>query len=400
MRLTRYKINTTVLILLAFSIPISIAATNILLGLGLLLVIWRCVTQKIKLPKSSRWAAQGIIVFIIVDFVATVLSGYPIDLPGILEDKWVLVAFWVALILAEDSVIINNSAFALVVSAGLVSVYAVIQFATGFDPIQQREMETFGAGYIALGFFNHHLTLGGVLLAVLAAGLSRLLVQKHYPHRLWLFIATGSVVSGLFVSHARSAILGFGAMLVLLVILVDRRIRKYLVLAVLIGSVLLILVLPGVSQRFMMAFSQRGDHNESPRLRLWQTSINIIQDNPFFGVGQGNFGLVFDRYKVPGLYKSTAHPHNDFLSVAVDGGIVTLAVYLALLGVFIWQMILMFHNGVLKSELRWLPGGGLALMAGICVAGLFQNYMSDAEVGGAVWFSLGLIFSPGALESR
>ncbi len=386
------------LILLAASIPISIAATNVMLSIGLLLVIVRFTLGNLKLIESGKLISLSILGFVLIDCFASVLSGYPIDIHGILEDKWVLVLFPVAMLLAEDTEQINNTALALVISAGLVGLYAVIQFATGLDAIQQRELEPFGPAYIALGFFNHHLTLGGVLLAVLAIGGTIVLFGKDVSNRKWLIVPVVLTILGLLGSQARSAILGFGAAVVIFIILAEKSIRKYLIIVVLAGSIALLLVVPGLTERFMLVFSQHSDYNEGPRLRLWQTSVKIVEDNPVFGVGQGNFGLVFDKYKVPGLYKSTAHPHNDFLSVAVDGGLVTLAAYLVLWGVIIWQMIRMIRKSEANEKLLWLPRAGLALTAGICFAGLFQNYMSDAEVGGAVWFSLGLVFSAGSGE--
>jgi len=70
----------------------------------------------------------------------------------------------------------------------------------------------------------------------------------------------------------------------------------------------------------------------SNRQRLWESSINIIKQNPIFGVGLGNSvkALEQDLPEISSRYRGLSS-HNTYLRVAVESGIVGLAIYLSLL---------------------------------------------------------------------
>jgi putative inorganic carbon (HCO3(-)) transporter len=236
------------------------------------------------------------------------------------------------------------------------------------------------------------LTYGGMALIIALITASAAI---HLPGKRtkWLMMPLTILnLAGLAVSFARSAILGMAAGIIMLILQIHKKMRHYILLFLVLGVVLTALLIPGLRERFGNAFSS-GEHSESPRVRLWLTSVEIIRHHPWFGVGQSNFGVAFDKYHLPGYYVSTAHPHCDLLSIAVDGGLLAL-------GLFAWVMVAFFVKAVRGYRMaggnaarRMVTGGGIAVVASILLAGLFQNYLSDAEVAGAFWFVVGLAMS-------
>jgi O-antigen ligase len=78
---------------------------------------------------------------------------------------------------------------------------------------------------------------------------------------------------------------------------------------------------------------QNSSRNE--RITLWKKSLLIIKDYPLLGVGAGNWKIVFPKYGLVGtrMEMGTVHfpqPHNDFLWVASETGIIGLAAYVAI----------------------------------------------------------------------
>jgi O-antigen ligase len=75
-----------------------------------------------------------------------------------------------------------------------------------------------------------------------------------------------------------------------------------------------------------------GSINE--RYFLWSKTLKIISETPFFGVGQGNWKLEFPRNGLAGLdraeFRNTVflRPHNDFLWILAETGIVGLVLWL------------------------------------------------------------------------
>ncbi|MFT5801225.1 MAG: O-antigen ligase [Nonlabens sp.] len=97
------------------------------------------------------------------------------------------------------------------------------------------------------------------------------------------------------------------------------------------------------------------------RLMLWEKTASVIRQSPFFGVGAGNWQIEYPNYNVHGLYSveldSTTfqRPHNDWLWVWAETGIIGLLCYL---GFFLAIVQAGLHN--LKKEI--LPTNRLALI--------------------------------------
>lgn len=80
---------------------------------------------------------------------------------------------------------------------------------------------------------------------------------------------------------------------------------------------------------------QAGNHDTSVGLRLsfYKNSLRLIQEKPIFGSGTGSF---IPRYAALDPTYSTRNPHNEYLNVTVQLGVVGLIVLL-LLFYFTWR---------------------------------------------------------------
>ena len=72
------------------------------------------------------------------------------------------------------------------------------------------------------------------------------------------------------------------------------------------------------------------------RTLLWENSLSIAKDHPFLGVGSGNWQIhfpkygmnKFDEYSIKNGMITYQRPHNDFLWVLSENGIIGLSIYL------------------------------------------------------------------------
>jgi O-antigen ligase len=121
----------------------------------------------------------------------------------------------------------------------------------------------------------------------------------------------------------------------------------------------------------VVAFSQ-GEMvwgGASARLELWKVAGDIIQNNPFLGVGQGAFKPILlaeiSKGKVSPLEASLKEPHNIFLNAMVNSGL------LGLLAVAICFIVpLYLFIGFLQKS---IAGRSLAY-AGIILVGSFFHF--------------------------
>ncbi len=394
-----HKIEEYTLILTAITLPLSIFAANVALSLSLLLLIRRLIFDRESIGHLSGGITIPLIFYLAVDFIAVFASGYPVHIADFFEDKWVLVAYFIAFGLARDPQMIGQAVWGMLAAGFLMAVYAVYQFLSGYDLLRGTELEPVSGGYMAVGVFTHHLTYAGIALIVFLTALSRALFEPRSWRKFWmpgLILLTGV---GLFVSYGRSGLIGAIAGIAVLIAVAGKRLRGYLLAAGVAGFILMLAVTPGLTERFMNAFSS-GEHSEGQRVRLWLSSVEIIKHHPIFGVGQSNFGLAFEKFHRPGYYENAAHPHCDLLSVAVDGGIIALVLFCFVWVTFFKKVIRVYRLASEGSTIDWIPSAGFAVAAAILTAGLFQNYLTDAEVANMVWFTVGLTMSAVILNSK
>ncbi len=128
------------------------------------------------------------------------------------------------------------------------------------------------------------------------------------------------------------------------------------------------------------------------RLNLWRTAVKVSEANPILGVGEDNWDLVFDRYRVEGYYDTIVHPHNDYLTVLVSSGAPGLLAFLS-----IWGVVLMTGfrsaSGAQDKTLRAVGWGGVFTLVGLLVGAMFQNYYGTFINCLEWWFVVGILMT-------
>lgn len=93
--------------------------------------------------------------------------------------------------------------------------------------------------------------------------------------------------------------------------------------------------------------------NLETRIKFWENSLEMLQENPILGVGPGNWKINFPKYNLQGLDNNVMQgithiqrPHNDYLWVLSEGGPLSLIFYL---GIFVFTFLRIRKN-IIKAE--------------------------------------------------
>ena len=86
--------------------------------------------------------------------------------------------------------------------------------------------------------------------------------------------------------------------------------------------------------RIGQATNSRETFNEK-HLTYWKDGIRILKSFPVTGVGFGNLGVIYPRYKTSFNPRSLLHVHNDYLELLIEGGIIALI----LMGWFVFDLL-------------------------------------------------------------
>ncbi|MFH2145752.1 MAG: O-antigen ligase family protein [Candidatus Omnitrophota bacterium] len=108
---------------------------------------------------------------------------------------------------------------------------------------------------------------------------------------------------------------------------------------VIISGILLIII-------FFLIFTQRVNsfinvHNPQnsviQRIYYWKSTLRVIKESSFLGVGAGNFGAIYPRFK--GLAANeTIFSHNSFLQLWAECGIFALAFFIGMMFFYFFQI--------------------------------------------------------------
>lgn len=112
------------------------------------------------------------------------------------------------------------------------------------------------------------------------------------------------------------------------------------------------------------------------RYQLWEHSMTIIAEKPLFGHGTGSFADAYKRVAV-NKKKNSQNPHNEFLLIAAQLGLIGLVVYLG----FLYSQ---YRNSkVLPEQEKWLAQG---LLLTLITTSLFNSPFLDHTEGH--WFAV------------
>ena len=373
----------------AFFSPWSIAGAQAFLILGL--AVWL-----VKILISGKWKFIHtplnipILLYLTTQIISVIFSPFKVHSLLALKEEWLLLLFFLLVNNVREEGKIKKLVTILIMVSCIVGLYAVWQHYSGMDLYRHKLLEPKGGVFISLGLFDHHLTFGGCyMLVFLLAAVIALSYQREGIRRILDIISPVILGLSLIFSYARSAWLGAVAGMLTLGFLQGKKFALLFTLGVVVLCLAVFVIEPTSWDR-IKEISLSKDKAESTRIRLWQTSLNMIKDKPIWGIGLGNFGQFFNQYKVEGGYDNYSHPHNDFLNVAVNSGLLGLIAYLYLWAVFIYTTL----KAVLKNRriglIYTVQISGVVTIVAFLFASLFQCYYTDAEVNMLVMFLLGI----------
>ncbi|EMY62279.1 O-antigen ligase family protein [Leptospira terpstrae] len=261
--------------------------------------------------------------------------------------------------------------------------------------------------YLPIGLMNTHLTFGG-LLAFIFPGFVFRLYDSWYKKESFSKISVNAIllllVATVFLfNNARSSLLGalvstiFG---IYILVFIDKDISKKMLKRIVIFSILfLILIFTGYKttsavKRVVDPLFGGEKHTDSGRTFIWDSTFPLIEKNPIFGIGSGNYQKEIEisrkerekeNKELSFFYEVTqrGHAHNDYFHLtAVFGGPQGI-LYLLLFGTILYTLL----NGNIPKKIRFMTYG----LVGFFLSGLLQCYFQDDEVLIVFYFLLGYL---------
>ena len=241
------------------------------------------------------------------------------------------------------------------------------------------------------GVFGSYI-IQSVMMGLAAYHLAVNAILNSRWRKCWAFAAALALFYVLYVSLGRT---GYVVALALaLLLLFQTATRKWLlpgiVLITLIGGSVFV-VSSGLGNRMssIVAGVEGSDENAAAtstglRMQFYRGSLAVIGRHPIFGTGTGSFKRAYSDLAAVEKLAPTANPHNEYLMIGVQTGIVGVAALLALFGA-LW-----FGAARLPPAEAWR---GRAVTLALAISCLFNSSLLDHVDGQSFAFQIGLFYS-------
>jgi O-antigen ligase len=146
---------------------------------------------------------------------------------------------------------------------------------------------------------------------------------------------------------------------------------------------------PIIQQRFAQGWSEMLDHEQQTELTsmgmrvvIWRTTADLIAERPLLGYGMGGFPPAYAQRALrngPGWQSTpTPDPHNQYLFIEAEAGVLGLLAFAGLLIAATRQSVPMPYRAV-----------GLSLLAAWCMTSVFSSHFRNFNEGHMIAILLG-----------
>lgn len=387
------RVDYWAIILLPFSVGISPALANTVIGIMVAAFFIKRVIKKEKLGKASL----PVIVFgVFIAFGALSFLNTPSIKDSIHGMTKLVKLFMVFLICSEevkDKKHLERIAASAALAIALVGIDALWQFSFGRDFIRGNYLqEAIGLSRATASFPGSN-GLGVYLTALtpLVAGIA--LFSKISREKLLFFLAALLGCIGVYLSFSRGAGIGlFISFLFLGLVKKDRVITLFLIL--------LLLIFPFVMPKNIREWAKSVNYNPvimltcQTRIGIYRNTLNMIKQHPFLGVGINTFSRNYGKYRLAKVEETNPtadgyYAHNNFLHMAGEVGLLGLGAFLVFLFLIFKDIWLSFRRNK-NYFLRVFSISIFAALSAYLINGFTETNLYYSRIVMVFWFLLGL----------
>ena len=338
---------------LQVSIAVSALLLTLTLGLWISLVIQN--RERLEVP-AIFWP---LLAYAAVTMVAVAASLDPVA--SLLDAKEVLLFLVVPVVyrLARGH---TATVASIIISVGAATaVFGVVQFGIlDYNHLGQRPQ----------GSMGHYMTFSGLLMLVIGLATARVLYGSR--DRAWAGLVLPALIVALTLTFTRGAWVGASVGVGLLFVLKDYRL---LALAPVLAAVFFTLAPASLTDRVYSMFDLQDPTNRD-RLAMARVGVGMVRDHPITGVGPDMVQEVYSTYRgADAVNETNPHLHNAPLHIAAERGLPAVAVWLWFIVTAVRELLLTFR----QPESRVLAAAGLAALASMLAAGMFEYNFGDSE---------------------
>jgi O-Antigen ligase/PDZ domain len=260
----------------------------------------------------------------------------------------------------------------------------------------------------AQGTLGHYIVFAEMLmqLGCLAAAMFLSARPGKWATRVFFAIVFLAMTATLMATQTRADIAGLAAGCVIAFWLLGRKQTRIWAFA---GLVLLALTATmWIRHTRRLDWVSPGDSGTHFRVLMWEDGVRLIRQHPWFGVGLDTIFNHWQEWNIRGFsfYHVIYHFHSDYIQIAVERGLLTLAAWLWFVVAYLVFLFRLLRRTREHSRLATgVVAGVLAAFVGYLVPSTVQYCLGDDTLVMIMFFYFGLavaidrmLKTPGAMD--
>jgi O-antigen ligase len=278
-------------------------------------------------------------------------------------------------------------------AAVVLMLYALIHILP--DPIGDGHMGVHPA--LPLSTYSY-ITLGFVLIPALTLGLAWMMRAKAMLDKsLGALVALLTVAFVVLAQQGRTTYVTLTALVIFFILTQLKSTKKWLAMAVLLIAAVSVGTLSTKLQMRVaevvadsqVALTTETIASSGLRIGFWRTTLDIVKHNPVLGTGMGTWADEYRKYvlstpNTPKIATSGGNPHQEYLLIASQLGLIGLALFVS------WLVRCVINSKRLAKNERL---AAQSLLVAFIVGCFFNATLFDSATGHFFCIGLGILFA-------
>lgn len=299
--------------------------------------------------------------------------------------------YFLAANLVKGDISIRRTVRAIIFSSAIVAAIGLAEELLGFAVNSWIDTTRFpdilGRVTSTLGNPN---VLGEFLVVTIPFALCSFFISRHLSGKIFAGIVFAMSVTAAILTWSRGTWLSLIVCFVIFAVAVNRRAIFGVVSLAIVAPLSYFIIPKTITDRFLSAFTTL-DSSIVYRFSIWRSCASAATDNIAIGIGRGSFPEIYPEYAEQGA-ETAEHAHNVFLQIALESGIVALAVFILTIAVFVIASVEYRRKDRTRS-FRYLYAAGFSVTVSLLFFGMVDHIWYDNRMLLVFWIVLGICTS-------
>lgn len=317
-----------------------------------------------------------------VAMIGADLTNFGVTTEGFRAIFQYMIALYIGLHLFRTQAEANDALTLFAATAGIVAVYGLLQPLLGIETPMSWVDASEGQRIRIFSIVQSPNVLGSYMVLALPLTICLTVFAPSWARRIAFALCATALFAALVLTFSRGAQLAFFLSLILVGVLRDRR----LLLAGLAIAVLVAVLVPSVTERFLHIFTPEYLEKSANdgRIARWLGAFDMMRLEPLFGLGPGHYGGA-----VGNRHFGTIYVDSYYFKTLAEMGLVGLGLWLWLLGALFFALHQTWR-ALAKGEARWLSISLFAGLLGMALHNGVENIFEVPFLNAYFWFLSGL----------